>query len=60
MSHPGMTAVDVPVIERANGVYDATLQFSMAGDWILLVSGSLENGTPLSHRIDVPNVRPSS
>ncbi len=59
MSHPGMAPVEATVTERANGVYEATLDFSMAGDWVLVVSGALANGTPLSHRIDVPNVRPS-
>jgi hypothetical protein len=58
MSHPGMAAVVATAAERGDGVYEAALQFSMAGDWILVVEGSLSNGARIHHRIDVPNVRP--
>ncbi|MGH9372256.1 MAG: FixH family protein [Vicinamibacterales bacterium] len=58
MSHPGMAPLLAATRERAIGVYDAELQFSMRGDWILLISGSLANGATLRHRIDVSNVRP--
>lgn len=59
MSHPGMAADPIAFTERGNGRYDASLQFTMPGDWILLIRGSLPNGTPVEHRIDVPRVRPS-
>ncbi|MGH7447052.1 MAG: FixH family protein [Longimicrobiales bacterium] len=57
MSHPGMAPVLATARERGHGVYDAELQFTMRGDWILLVSGVLTSGDTVSHRIDVPNVR---
>jgi hypothetical protein len=59
MSHPGMEAESTAFTERGNGRYDAAVQFTMPGDWILLVRGSLPDGTPVEHRIDVPRVGPS-
>ena len=41
MSHPGMAPVVAEVVERGDGAYDAPLQFTMAGDWILFVTGQL-------------------
>jgi hypothetical protein len=60
MSHPGMAPVLAPVTEREHGVYEATLRFTMPGDWILLVAGVLSNGEAVQYRIDVPNVRSTS
>ena len=57
MSHPGMAPLVVNATERSEGLYEAELQFSMGGDWILVVRGSLSNGARVHHRIDVPNVR---
>jgi hypothetical protein len=57
MSHPGMAPVISPLTERRDGVYEARMQFTMSGDWILLVAGTLSNGTAVQYRIDVPNVR---
>jgi hypothetical protein len=59
MSHPGMAPFLATAAERGNGVYEASLQFSMAGDWIVLVTGSLSNGDKVEHRIEVPGVRPA-
>jgi hypothetical protein len=59
MSHPGMAPFLATATERGNGVYDVPLQFSMAGDWIVLVTGSLSNGNRVEHRIEVPGVRPA-
>jgi hypothetical protein len=60
MSHPGMAPVVADVVERDAGTYDAPLQFTMAGDWILLVTGQLADGTPLNKRIEIAGVRPAS
>jgi hypothetical protein len=57
MSHPGMSPVLTTAAERSPGIYEADLQFTMRGDWILLVTGALANGGVIEHRIDVPNVR---
>jgi hypothetical protein len=59
MSHPGMAPWLATATERGNGVYDVPLRFSMAGDWIVLVTGSLPNGDKVEHRVDVPGVRPA-
>lgn len=57
MSHPGMAPLVTTASEREKGRYVATVSFAMSGDWILLIGGSLPNGEPIHHRIDVPNVR---
>jgi YtkA-like len=59
MSHPGMAPVLATAEERRDGVYAVRFQFPMAGDWIMLVKGSLPDGRTLNHRIDIANVRPS-
>ncbi|HET7217085.1 MAG TPA: FixH family protein [Vicinamibacterales bacterium] len=60
MSHPGMAPVTADVIERRRGEYEARLQFSMAGDWILVLSGTLANGRRLTKEIRVPSVQPAA
>jgi YtkA-like len=60
MSHPGMAPVVADVVERGDGAYDAPLQFTMAGDWILLVTGQLADGSQLKKRIEIAGVRPAS
>jgi YtkA-like len=57
MSHPGMAPVIVQATERSEGVYAAQLQFSMNGEWIVLVTGSLPDGRRLSRRLAVANVK---
>jgi hypothetical protein len=59
MSHPGMAPFLATATERGNGVYEVPLRFSMAGDWIVLVTGSLSNGDKVEYRIEVPGVRPA-
>jgi hypothetical protein len=59
MSHAGMAPIIAAVAERGDGVYQVHLQFTMGGDWILLVTGSLPDGRRLSQQIDVANARPA-
>ncbi|HEY8549314.1 MAG TPA: FixH family protein [Vicinamibacterales bacterium] len=59
MSHPGMAPVVASASERGNGAYEARLEFTMRGDWILLVGGTLPDGARIEHRIDVRDVQPS-
>ena len=59
MTHAGMAPLMAEAVERAPGVYDAAFAFTMQGDWVLLVSVNLPDGTRVERRIDVANVRPS-
>jgi len=59
MTHAGMAPLVAEAVERAPGVYDAAFAFTMQGDWVLLVSVNLPDGTRVERRIDVANVRPS-
>ena len=56
MSHPGMAAIVVPLTESGDGRYQATVQLTMTGDWILLITGTLATGEKVDHRIDVRDV----
>jgi predicted hotdog family 3-hydroxylacyl-ACP dehydratase len=58
MSHPGMAPLIATVAERSDGVYEADVRFTMAGDWILLVTGRLPDGRKIERRLDVQNARP--
>jgi len=60
MSHPGMAPVSAMLMERGDGRYDAQMQFTMAGDWTLLVTGELPGGAPLKKQIDIAGVRAAS
>jgi hypothetical protein len=57
MSHPGMTPAVADAPERTPGVYVAPFNFSMPGDWALVVSAALPNGERVEERVDVANVR---
>ena len=57
MSHAGMAPVLAPAVERTRGVYEAPFQFTMAGDWFLVVTGTLADGTRIEERIEVAGVR---
>jgi hypothetical protein len=47
MSHPGMAPVVATAAERGDGVYEARLQFTMNGQWVLVVDGRLQDGRAL-------------
>jgi hypothetical protein len=56
MSHAGMVPVFATASEVAPGRYQAGLDFTMGGDWFLLVRADLPDGRSLEHKIDVPGV----
>lgn len=57
MAHPGMAPVIGRSTPRDDGGYEVPLQFTMAGDWVLHISGTLADGRRLDRWLDVPDVR---
>jgi hypothetical protein len=59
MTHAGMS----PAFGQANEVqpayYEAHLSLGMAGDWVILLHGTLPNGEKLERQFDVRDVRPN-
>lgn len=56
MSHAGMTPVFTQAEEMEPGRYEAPLEFTMGGDWFIIVSATLPDGRQLERQIDVPGV----
>ena len=56
----GMAPVIASGRERQPGHYDVPFSFTMAGDWILLVTIVQRDGTRTEHRLDVTGVGPAS
>ncbi len=57
MSHAGMKPVFADAQEVTPGRYRATLEFTMGGDWFIIVRASLPDGRSLERQIEVPGVR---
>lgn len=53
MSHAGMTPVLGEAQEQGGGLYTVPFEWTMAGDWILTVSGTLEDGGRFEDQIQV-------
>lgn len=56
MSHAGMVPVLATASEVDPGFYEAELDFTMGGDWFILVRADLPDGRSLERKIDVPGV----
>ena len=56
MSHAGMVPVFASAREVAPGRYEAPLEFTMGGDWFILVRSDLPDGRSLERRVDLPGV----
>jgi hypothetical protein len=56
MSHAGMVPVLAAAKEVAPGRYQADLEFTMGGDWFILVRAELPDGRSLERSVDVPGV----
>jgi hypothetical protein len=59
MTHAGMSAVFATVDEKQPGRYESALKLDMAGDWVILLHGSLSTGEKLERQFDLRNVRPN-
>jgi hypothetical protein len=53
MNHAGMVPVLASAQEVAAGQYQADLEFTMAGDWFILVRADLPDGRSMEHRVDL-------
>ena len=58
MSHAGMVPVLAEAREVEPGSYRATMDLSMAGDWIVLVHITLPDGRKLERQFDIKGVAP--
>jgi hypothetical protein len=59
MSHAGMSPVFAEAKEVHPGRYQSQLSLGMAGDWVILLHGTLSNGEKLERQFDVRDVRPN-
>jgi hypothetical protein len=57
MSHPGMVPVFGGLDSHGNGAYLGKLELTMAGDWVVRVSGTLPTGDPFERTFALPGVR---
>jgi hypothetical protein len=53
MNHAGMVPILAKASEVAIGQYQADLEFTMAGDWFILVRADLPDGRSIEHRVDL-------
>jgi hypothetical protein len=59
MSHPGMSPVMGDAKEAEPGRYKCNVNFTMAGDWVILLHITLVDGRKLERQISVGSVRAS-
>ena len=57
MTHAGMSPVFADAKETQPGRYQAQLSLPMAGDWVLLLHGTLPGGEKLERQFEVSGVR---
>lgn len=58
MSHPGMSPVFADAAETQPGRYQSQLSLGMAGDWVVLVHGTLGGRKVFDQQFDISGVRP--
>ena len=57
MNHAGMSPVFAHLTATAPGEFSGQIQFTMGGDWFLLLTGQLTGNTHFLKKIDVPGVK---
>ena len=60
MTHPGMTPVLPEVVRLGDGEFESRLEFSMAGDWLIAVTGELPDGQRFTLQAPVTGVDPKT
>jgi hypothetical protein len=58
MSHAGMSPVFADAKEIGAGRYQSHVTLGMAGDWVILLHGTMAGGGKLEQQFDVNDVRP--
>ena len=58
MTHAGMSPIFAEAKEIEPGRYQADLALGMAGDWVILLHGTLASGEKLERQFDVKGVEP--
>ena len=56
MNHAGMVPVFSQATETDPGQYEAPLEFTMGGDWFVLVKVSLPDGREFERQVNLPGV----
>jgi hypothetical protein len=56
MAHAGMKPVFAEAREEGDGRYSADLEFTMGGDWFILVTGKLADGKVIRKKVDIKGV----
>lgn len=59
MAHAGMRPVFGEARESGPGRYESALEFTMGGDWVILVRLTLPDGREIERQFDVKGVQPS-
>lgn len=57
MSHPGMEPVLATANEVEPGQYSAEIEFTMGGDWFILIDATLPDDRVVERQINIPGVR---
>ena len=60
MTHPGMKPVFGTAREVAPGRYEAPVELTMAGDWVISIDARLRDGRTFEQQFELPGVRPRS
>jgi YtkA-like len=58
MNHAGMKPVFTRLDETRPGCYTGIINFTMGGDWFVLLTSSEDRGVRLNKKVDVPGIRP--
>lgn len=60
MTHPGMKPVFAAAREVAPGRYEALVELTMAGDWVISIDARLPDGRGFERQFELRGVRPGS